>query len=447
MSKEAAIVVENLSKRYKLYLSRQDRIKEWLHPKGKKYHQVHKALENISFTLHRGEILGIIGKNGSGKSTLLKILASVVTPTSGSVTSHGRITALLELSGGFNPELSGIENVYYLGSIQGFTKEEMKSRVEEILAFADIGDYAYQPVKTYSSGMAVRLAFSLSINIDPDILITDEALAVGDLRFQQKCYRKIRAFKEAGKTILICTHSMSVLTDFCTRAIWLDNGEIRQQGDPGFVAEQYSQFMKDRQLNTKIHAEETHNDAFGHCLSSELIPEPLRAITWSNLSLCDTQSKGSVRIRYAVLVDSTTLQPKNPLQGGEEVSLFLLITSEQWIGNASFQLTLNNKNGISVFKIMNSRYQHTFGLPKENRPAFLSVQFPFPHLSNGQYTLSLVIKSPEGSETDQYHIVHDAIIVEVANVQPPYTSESTVVIPQATFQVFKSLGQKKLNNH
>ena len=181
MSEKPVIVVNSLSKYYKLYPSRKARLIEWIHPFGKKFHNPHGALREVSFEVNRGDIIGIIGENGSGKSTLLKILSKVASPTSGSFMVDGKITALLELGGGFNQELTGIENVYFLGAIQGYSRKEMELRMKAILDFADIGDYASQPVNTYSSGMYVRLAFSLAINIDPDILITDEALSVGDL--------------------------------------------------------------------------------------------------------------------------------------------------------------------------------------------------------------------------------------------------------------------------
>ncbi len=210
MAKTVAIEVIDICKTYRLYGSHRDRMKEFFHPLRKRYHTKHNALKDISFTLQRGEVLGVIGQNGSGKSTLLKILASVVSPTEGQYNCNGRVTALLELGGGFNEEMTGVENIYFIGALQGYRKKEMKKRVDAILDFAEIGEYAYQPVKNYSSGMYVRLAFSMNININPEILIIDEALYVGDMRFQQKCFRKI---KESGKTIVFCSHNLSAVKD------------------------------------------------------------------------------------------------------------------------------------------------------------------------------------------------------------------------------------------
>jgi len=240
---EIIIYANSLSKSYKLYDSRRDFIKEIFHPFRKIYHKKFHALKDVSFDLAKGEVLGIIGKNGSGKSTLLKILASVVTPTSGKYVCNGRITALLELSGGFNMELTGIRNINFLGELQGFTKKDMKKRSQQILEFAEIGEYAYQPVKSYSSGMYMRLAFSLAIHVDPDVLIIDEILAVGDLRFQQKCLRKIQEFKDEGKTIVLCSHNLNTINDFCTRAIWIHDGVLREDGLPIETTSNYSAFM------------------------------------------------------------------------------------------------------------------------------------------------------------------------------------------------------------
>ncbi|MEJ5169342.1 MAG: ABC transporter ATP-binding protein, partial [Arcobacteraceae bacterium] len=196
-----SIKVENLTKVYPLYSSRKDRLKEALHPFRKKYHKDFYALKDVSFEVKKGETVGIIGKNGSGKSTLLKILSGVLTPTSGSYSINGKVSSLLELGTGFSPELNGIENVYFYGMLLGFTKREMDDMLDDILSFADIGDFVYQPVKSYSSGMYVRLAFSVAVNVKPDILIVDEALAVGDIFFQQKCMIRMRRIMESGVTI------------------------------------------------------------------------------------------------------------------------------------------------------------------------------------------------------------------------------------------------------
>ena len=243
MNNDTAIKIDNVSKIYKLYNSPEDRLKESLHPLRKKYHQDFYALNDVSFDVKKGETVGIIGKNGCGKSTLLKIISGVLTPTSGSVNVSGKISALLELGAGFNPELSGIENVYFNGTLMGYSREEMDDRLDNILSFADIGPFINQPVKTYSSGMFVRLAFAVAINVDPDILIVDEALSVGDEAFQRKCFSRILNFKSIGKTILFVSHGASTIIELCDRALLFDQGELLLQGAPKPVVTRYQKLI------------------------------------------------------------------------------------------------------------------------------------------------------------------------------------------------------------
>lgn len=224
MNSDLAIKINNVSKKYKLYNKPIDRIKESLNFSKKKYHKEFFALENISFEIKKGECIALVGKNGSGKSTLLKIITGVLTPSSGNIYVNGKISALLELGAGFNPELTGLQNIYVNATMMGYTKEEVNEKVPSIIDFADIGDFINQPVKTYSSGMFVRLAFAVAINVDPDILIIDEALAVGDDLFQRKCYAKIDEFRKKNKTILFVTHSSSTVVELCSRAILIDSG-------------------------------------------------------------------------------------------------------------------------------------------------------------------------------------------------------------------------------
>ncbi len=228
MNKDIAIKVENLSKVYKLYNAPIDRMKESLHPFKKKYHKDFHAISNVSFEVKKGETVGIIGKNGSGKSTLLKMITGVLTPSSGSVEVKGRISALLELGAGFNMEYTGLDNIYFQGNLMGFEHEEMDVKVKEILNFADIGDFIHQPVKNYSSGMFARLAFAVAINVEPDILIVDEALAVGDANFQLKCHKRMDELRESGVTILFVSHDTYSVKALCQKALFLNKG--LQQG-------------------------------------------------------------------------------------------------------------------------------------------------------------------------------------------------------------------------
>ena len=238
---EFAIQVKHLDKMYKLYNKPSDRLRETLGFKVPV--REHYALRDVNFQVERGETVGIIGTNGSGKSTILKIITGVLNPTAGEVKVDGRISALLELGAGFNMEYTGIENVYLNGTMMGFSKEEVDARLQDILDFADIGEFIHQPVKSYSSGMFVRLAFAVAINIDPEILIVDEALSVGDVFFQAKCYRKFEEFKKMGKTILFVSHDLSSISRYCDRVILLNKGVKLEEGSPKQMVDMYKQLL------------------------------------------------------------------------------------------------------------------------------------------------------------------------------------------------------------
>ncbi len=263
MNKDIAIRIKKLTKTYKLYNNHADRVKEVLNPFRKTYHRVFNALSDISFKIQRGETVGIIGRNGSGKSTLLQIISGILQPTTGIVETNGRISALLELGAGFNPEFTGRQNVYINASILGLSKEEIDDRFPEIAAFADIGKFIEQPMKIYSSGMYVRLAFAVAINVNPEILIIDEALAVGDTYFQAKCFDKFREFQEKGITILFVTHALDMITSYCSSAFLLERGAVLSQGDPKQVVDNYNRMLaidigenqKENSFNNPVEAE------------------------------------------------------------------------------------------------------------------------------------------------------------------------------------------------
>jgi ABC-type polysaccharide/polyol phosphate transport system ATPase subunit len=217
--------IRNLTKTYNLYSKPIDRLKETFNPLGKKYHTTVNSLQDVTFSVSKGDILGIIGKNGSGKSTLLKIIAGVLTPTSGTIEIKGRISSILELGTGFNPEFTGIENIYHMGLLMGYSEEQMDKKIHYVKKFADIGDFIDQPVKIYSSGMYVRLAFAIAINVEPDILIADEVLAVGDINFQAKCMSKFKQLIERGVTVLIVTHDTNTVKELCNKCLYLKRGE------------------------------------------------------------------------------------------------------------------------------------------------------------------------------------------------------------------------------
>ncbi len=243
MTSDIAIELSGISKKYRLFNSRRDRLLEALHPFSKTYHREFWALHDIDLTLRRGRTIGILGMNGSGKSTLLQIVCSILRPTTGTCRVNGRIAALLELGAGFNPELTGRENVVTNALIMGLGRRQIEHQLNDVRSFADIGDYFDQPVKTYSSGMFMRVAFAAAVHVDPDILIIDEALAVGDAKFQEKCFRKFKSFQEAGKTILYVTHDRASVTYLCNEAILLHCGRLVEVGEPKQIVELYTELL------------------------------------------------------------------------------------------------------------------------------------------------------------------------------------------------------------
>lgn len=240
---EYAISVEHISKVYKLYRSKADRLKDSLHLTRKKNYEEFYALSDVNFQVKKGETVGLIGTNGAGKSTLLKLLTGVLTPSDGQIEVNGKVSALLELGAGFNGEYTGIENIYFNGTLMGYTKEQMEKKVPEILEFAGIGDYVYQPVKTYSSGMFARLAFALAINVEPDILVVDEALSVGDIYFQSRCFKKMDDIKKKGTTILLVTHDMSSVIKYCDKVVLLNHGKVVKEGSPKEMVDIYKKIL------------------------------------------------------------------------------------------------------------------------------------------------------------------------------------------------------------
>lgn len=237
------IIVSDITKVYKMYNTPLDRLREAFSLSGKCYHTEFYALSNVNFRVAEGEIVGIMGRNGAGKSTLLKIITGVLSPSCGTVSLSGRVSSLLELGAGFNMEYTGMENIFFYGTIMGLTRTEVQNKVEDIIAFAEIGDYIHQPVKTYSSGMFARLAFSCAINVEPEVLIVDEILSVGDIRFQAKCFKKFKEFKEKGVTILYVGHDIGTMRTFCDRCIWLNQGRIVDEGDPTYISAKYVEYM------------------------------------------------------------------------------------------------------------------------------------------------------------------------------------------------------------
>ncbi len=400
-----AIKVENLTKIYPIYDQKQNRMKEALSLTRKKYHHDFYALNDVSFEVKKGETVGIIGQNGCGKSTLLKILSGILTPTSGKVTVNGKISALLELGAGFNPEMSGMENIYLNGTIMGYTKDEMEQKVPAIVEFADIGEFIHQPVKMYSSGMFVRLAFAVAINVEPDILIVDEALAVGDMRFQQKCFREIEKFKERG-TILMVSHDMSAINKFCDKGIFMNAGSICFYGEATLAVKKYQSFIMD-QFDSK--AEEVQGRK-----KIETAPDQLKLDLPPITPGLEKAGDGKAAITHCGLFDSEGNYTE-VVEPEETYILAMRVEYYEEIKDTIVGMTVKNRLGINIFGA-NSDWLNlntdTIDRNKEFR-----FCFKIPNLIRNEFTITIAIASGITSNHIQHCYIHDAVKFNI--IKPP----------------------------
>lgn len=365
---EIAIKTEHITKIYNLYNKQSDRVKETFHPWRKIYHDPFKAIDNLSFQVKKGESVGIIGRNGSGKSTLLQIVCGILTPTSGSIEVNGRVSALLELGAGFNPEFTGVENIYLNASILGFSKGETDRKFDEILAFADIGNFIHQPVKTYSSGMYVRLAFSIAVHVSPEILIIDEALAVGDIFFRQKCLQHMQNYMH-GCTKIIVTHDMQSVANMCERVIVLDEGSKIFEGTPLKGIEYYTKIMHNELF-------EPAEKAFPEPVASRYVGETDR-VDWVEVP---EDSRGGAR---EVIIE------KVKITNGEDASAIVVKTGDALVLHFLVRATSSKKNIIFGYTVKDRVNNAIFG---ENTCA--SPTGPV-ELGKGYHHVQLGIKWPE----------------------------------------------------
>ena len=396
--KDIVIEVANLSKVYKLYDKPSNRLKESLSITKKIYHKQHYALKDINFNVNKGETIGIIGSNGSGKSTLLKIITGVLNPTQGEVNVVGRISALLELGAGFNPEYTGIENVYLNGTMLGFSKEEIDSKINDIIDFADIGYFINQPVKTYSSGMFVRLAFAVAINVQPDILIVDEALSVGDIRFQQKCYRKIEEFKK-DKTVIMVSHDIGSITKFCDKVIWIEQGELQAIGDPITISKHYQAYLMQSKISHNINKNDEENIEIDEKYKLVDITEEL-----------EVYGDKRAEIIGVGLFDKNGANIETMLQG-TEIRFIIKIKFNEDVVNPIVGFTVNDRLGNIIFQT-NSYVLNQY-LETNKKYRTYAFDFIMPELNQGIYTISPAIASGVQEEHIQHNWVHDAITFSV----------------------------------
>ncbi len=417
---QTAIKVTQVSKVYKLYDTPSARLKDALGLARNKNYREHQALRGVDLEIKKGETIGIIGTNGSGKSTLLKIITGVLAPTGGTVEVRGRISALLELGAGFNQEYTGIENVYLQGTMMGFTREEIAGKMDDILEFADIGEFVNQPVKTYSSGMFVRLAFAVAINIEPEILIVDEALSVGDVFFQAKCYRKFEEFKEMGRTILFVSHDLSSITKYCDRAVLLNKGVKVMEGTPKEAVDRYKMALVEQK-----EAQRLENTALWK-------PEDSAGKWRDNISINpETLEYGDKRaeiIDFAIVDETGKLS--NVIEKGAPFTIKMKVQFHEDVAEPIFAFTLKNLMGIELTGTNTMIEKKMFEPVKKGDTKTVSFSQKMT-LQGGEYLLSFGCTGYEKEEFKVHHRLYDVCslgVVSEKNTVGYFDMESTVEI-------------------
>ena len=398
------IKVENLNKMYKLYDHQKDRVRDALGLTRKKLYHEHYALHDVSLSVKKGETVGIIGTNGSGKSTMLKIITGVLNPTSGSVEIDGRISALLELGAGFNMEFTGIENIYLNGTMIGFSRAEIDAKLQDILDFADIGDFVYQQVKTYSSGMFVRLAFAVAINIDPEILIVDEALSVGDVFFQNKCYHKFEEFKKAGKTILFVSHDLSSISKYCDRVVLLDRGRKIGEGAPKEIIDMYKKVLV-HQLDS---APSENNTSFNRNRTDLLEGGAGRKLWKDRMSLNpsnDSYGNGLADIIDFCCIDNSG-EITNTIIKGDSFSIRVKCLFHEKISEPIIAVSFKNRMGVEICGTNTMFEKVNTGEPEKGD--ILTATFTQDmSLQGGEYLISLGLVGYRNGEFTVYNRLYD----------------------------------------
>ena len=427
---EYAIQVQDVSKIYRLYEKPIDRLKESLSLTHKSYHRDFFALSNISFQVKKGETVGIIGTNGSGKSTILKIITGVLTPTTGNVRVSGVISALLELGAGFNMDYTGIENVYMNGTMMGFTRSQMDEKLPEILEFADIGDFVYQPVKTYSSGMFVRLAFALAINVEPEILIVDEALSVGDVFFQSKCYRRMEEIRKQGTTILMVTHDMGSVIKYCDRVVLLNKGHYVAEGPAGKMVDLYKKILAN-QMDALEEELAEMNDFSGGMDGQEVLSEDKnQGLMKDKISINPNRTEygnGKAEIYDLGLFDERG-NLTNLLLKGEYFEIKERIRFFDTIQAPIFTYTIKDKKGADLTGT-NTMFEGADVKPVGQGDEYEVTFRQKMTLQGGEYLLSMSCTGFEQGEHTVYHRLYDIASITVIsnkNTVGVYDMESEV---------------------
>ena len=417
-SSEVVLKIEGLSKGYKMFARKKDRIIETLFPAVER-HGVFEAMHNFNLEVKKGEVLGVLGKNGAGKSTLLKMITGVVTPTSGTIEAKGKISSLLELGTAFNQELTGYEIIYQHGQVMGLTNEEIKSREQEIIEFADIGDHLYQPVKTYSSGMFARLAFACAINVDPDILIVDEVLSVGDMSFQLKCFKKFQQFKESGKTILFVTHSITDILRNCTRTIIIDSGRKIFDGDVKEGVEKYKKIivgLDEKQSKTGLQTDSQILEENPNYKSNEEVSgEEWKTHFNENPNLIDYGNGAAQVIDYGMFDENGNYI--SVLENDKTVVLKSKILFKQDVKEPIFTMTVKDFKGLEmagtntlIEKVATGEYKKGDIVTAEFRQVI--------NVAPGKYTLSFSCTHfNHKGELEVLNRKYDALLIEVLSTK------------------------------
>ena len=417
-SSEVVLKIEGLSKGYKMFARKKDRIIETLFPAVER-HGVFEAMHNFNLEVKKGEVLGVLGKNGAGKSTLLKMITGVVTPTSGTIEAKGKISSLLELGTAFNQELTGYENIYQHGQVMGLTNEEIKSREQEIIEFADIGDHLYQPVKTYSSGMFARLAFACAINVDPDILIVDEVLSVGDMSFQLKCFKKFQQFKESGKTILFVTHSITDILRNCTRTIIIDSGRKIFDGDVKEGVEKYKKIivgLDEKQSKTGLQTDsQILEENPNYKSNEEVVGEEWKTHFNENPNLIDYGNGAAQVIDYGMFDENGNYI--SVLENDKTVVLKSKILFKQDVKEPIFTMTVKDFKGLEmagtntlIEKVATGEYKKGDIVTAEFKQVI--------NVAPGKYTLSFSCTHfNHKGELEVLNRKYDALLIEVLSTK------------------------------
>jgi lipopolysaccharide transport system ATP-binding protein len=403
-SEQAVIEVKDLGKRFNLYARPSHRLWQGLFGRWKRWHGEFQALEGVSFAVRRGETVGIVGRNGSGKSTLLQLVCGTLQPTSGTAQVRGRVAALLELGAGFNPEFSGLENVFLNAAMLGLSREQVQARLASIEAFADIGDHIHHPVKTYSSGMFVRLAFAVVAHVDADVLIVDEALAVGDAFFTQKCMRFLRQFKERGGTLLFVSHDAGTVTNLCERAIWLERGRVRASGAAKDVVNQY---MAARYVGDVSEAESAAD-------ANRLTTGAATPVVGPGLIAEIQQMDPSAGFGNGeAVIESVSLTRANGsgasvLRGGESVRLSIAVRAAVTIERPVFGFYFKDRLGQLVLGDNSDRVQPPPIAAGQSAKA--EFNFELPHLNAGDYVVTAALANGDQDTHRMLHWIHEALV-------------------------------------